>query len=129
MRTLYQLASAAVVSSMLLVCPASAAEPDKPGLARALADRLTARRLFPRTHSTDFAGTELGCITLPRYELRPYGYPGHAFVCEDAQTGEVLGAVLNRRGIRLCTISGFYTDNACYDLEICGYREQLCVVG
>jgi hypothetical protein len=104
------------------------AEPDKPGLGRALAGRLTTRRLLPRTHATDFAGTELGCIVLPRRELRPYGYPGHAFLCEDAQSGEVLGAVLNRRGARLCTISGVYVGDLCYDFDICGYAERLCVV-
>ena len=103
------------------------AEPDKHGLARALTDRLTTRRLVPRTHATDFAGTELGCILLPRRELRPYGYPGHAFLCEDAQSGEVLGAVLNRRGARLCTIEGSYVDDLCYDFDICDIPETACV--
>jgi hypothetical protein len=38
--------------------------------------------------------------------MRSFGYPGHAFACEEAAHGEVLGAVLDRRGQRRCFIEG-----------------------
>jgi hypothetical protein len=115
----------AVVLALGLGDLAVAGERDQHGLGEALARQLIARRASSAIHTTDFQGTDLGCIILPRRELRPYGYPGHAFLCEHAQTGEVLGAVLNRTGRRLCDIQGAYSGNACYDLDICGYAERL----
>ncbi len=112
----------------LVLGGAAAAQPADPrGLAEALARRLVARRTTSAIHTTDFQGTDLGCILLARREIRPYGYPGHAFLCEHAQTGEVLGAVLNRNGRRLCDIAGAYTGDACYDFDICGNAERLCI--
>ena len=100
---------------------------------RELAKRLAARRQAPpQTHATDFAGTDIGCIILPRFELRPYGYPGHGFLCEVNATGEVLGAVLNKKGRQLCDIVGFFINDGdadlCYEFDICGTRETLCIV-
>lgn len=91
--------------------------------------KLKARSKVPRpqTHSTDFAGETLGCITLRRYEMRDLGYPGHAFLCEDDASGEVLGAVLSRTGRVVCHISGQYTDDSCFDLTICDVDDSLCV--
>lgn len=104
-----------------------AADPDSPGLATALAKALAARRTAAAIHTTDFQGTDIGCIVLPRRELRPYGYPGHAFLCEVADTGEVLGAVVTAKGFRRCTIAGTYEGDACYRFDICGRPERLCV--
>src|SRR6185503_17425120 len=90
---------AGMLLGTMLGGPVAAAERDPRGLAQALAKRLTARRTAPPAiHATDFQGTDIGCIILQRFELRPYGYPGHAFLCEVAGTGEVLGAVLARSG-------------------------------
>jgi hypothetical protein len=112
----------------LLGAPARATEPDPHGLARALASRLAAARPLSRDlAATDFQGTDLGCIVLPRREIRPYGYPGHAFLCEAGVSGEVLGAVLNRTGRRLCEIRGTYAGDFCYDFDICDVAETLCV--
>lgn len=97
-------------------------------LARTLAARLLAEKsLSPRNHTTDFSTDELGCITLTSRELRAFGLRGHAFLCEDAGSGEVLGAVLNRSGVVRCHISGWYVGDACYDLDICGEPETACV--
>ena len=97
-------------------------------LASALAARLLAKKsLTPRTHTTDFAIDQLGCITLTVRELRAFGFAGHAFVCEEPQSGAVLGAVLNRRGVVRCHISGWYAGDACYDLSICDEPETACV--
>lgn len=108
--------------------PVLAAERDPRGLGQALAKKLRERPARAAIHATDFAGTDLGCIILPRHEIRPYGYPGHAFLCEADVSGEVLGAVLNRRGRQLCEIRGFYVGDLCYDFDICGYAETLCVI-
>lgn len=81
----------------------------------------------PHTHSTDFAGDGIGCITLTRSEMRSFGYPGHAFACEEAVAGEVLGAVLDRQGRRRCFIEGEYAGDDCYDLSICDVAETLCL--
>jgi hypothetical protein len=108
---------------------ALAAEPDPHGLAHALAKRLVAARTLPRDlAATDFQGVELGCIILPRRELRPYGYPGHGFLCEDGASGEVLGALVNRKGRALCELRGAYAGDFCYEFTICGNQERLCVV-
>src|SRR5205823_4703835 len=75
--------------------------------AQAIATKLYAHKAIkPETHTTDFQGDSLGCITLTAWELRQFGYRGHAFFCEDAGTGEVLGAVLTRGGFVRCHISG-----------------------
>ena len=103
-------------------------EPDRHGLAEEIVRRLVARRTSSAIHTTDFQGTDLGCIVLPRRELRPFGYPGHAFLCEAAVSGEVLGAILTRKGDRLCYVTGAYAGDACYDLGICDNAERLCVV-
>ena len=120
---------AGILLGTMLGGPVAAAERDPRGLAEALAKRLNARRQSAAIHTTDFAGTDLGCIVLPRFELRPYGYPGHAFLCEDAVSGEVLGGVLNKKGRQLCDIAGFFVEGTtCYDFDICGTPETLCVV-
>ena len=109
-----------------LAAPARA-ERDPHGLAQDLAQRLETRRRSAAIHATDFQGTDIGCIILPRRELRPHGYPGHGFLCEVNGTGEVLGAVLGSKGRKLCEIRGVYTNDFCYDFDICGYAERLCV--
>src|SRR5262245_41710893 len=81
----------------------------------------------PQTHVTDFAGQGIGCITLTRREMRSFGYSGHAFACEEAAAGEVLGAVLDRDGRTRCRIAGRYAGDDCYDLTICRVAETLCV--
>jgi hypothetical protein len=98
--------------------------------ARAIAKKLIAgKTLEPKTqtHTTDFQGDSLGCITLTARELHHFGYRGHAFFCEDAFTGEVLGAVLNRSGVVRCAISGDYVGDGCYDFTICGVADSVCV--
>ena len=135
MRTLL---AAALVAATLGLVSAAAAEP-RPGLHRLLAERLLAEKTktpdtpadpatgTPQIHATDFAGENIGCITLSRREMRRFGYPGHAFVCEEASKGEVLGAVLDRQGRRRCLIEGDYTGDDCYTLTICKVQETLCV--
>jgi len=108
--------------------PAVAA--DRGAFARAIAEKLIAgKALGPKTqtHTTDFQGDSLGCITLTTWELRHLGYRGHAFFCEDAFTGEVLGSVLNRSGVVRCVISGDYVGGGCYDFTICGVADSGCV--
>ena len=102
------------------------ADRDPRGLGREIVKRLVARRTSSQIHATDFQGTNIGCIILPRRELRRYRYPGHAMLCEEASAGEVLGAVLSKSGNQLCDISGAYTGDFCYDIDICGYAETLC---
>ena len=115
----------AAVLGLVLAAPARAGRAD---LASALAARLLAKKsLTPRTHTTDFSIDQLGCITLTVRELRAFGFAGHAFVCEEPQSGAVLGAVLNRKGVVRCHISGWYVSDACYDLAICGEPETACV--
>ena len=126
--------AAALVAATLEL--AGAAEP-RPGLHRLVAERLAAEKArrpetppsagTPQIHATDFAGENIGCITLSRREMRRFGYPGHAFVCEEASAGEVLGAVLDRLGRRRCLIVGDYTGDDCYSLTICSVQETLCV--
>ncbi len=133
------LLAAAVAAVTLGLAPVATADP-RPGIHRLVAERLVAgkgRRSAagavtpeagaPQTHATDFAGDNIGCITLSRREMRRFGYPGHAFVCEEAAQGEVLGAVLDRWGYRRCGITGDYDGDDCYTLAICGVRETLCV--
>lgn len=122
-----------IAATLATVAPAA----PRPGLHRLVAERLAAEKNrgpttpptagTPQTHSTDFAGRNIGCITLSRREMRRFGYPGHAFVCEEAAEGEVLGAVLDRWGIRRCLIEGDYTGDDCYALTICDVPETLCV--
>jgi len=109
--------------------PALAAERDSHGLAKAIAEKLHARRQYAASiDKTDFSGTDIGCIVMPRFELRRYRYPGHAMLCEVAATGEVLGAVLNKGGRRICDITGAFTEGTtCYAINICGNDETLCV--
>ena len=119
---------AGMLLGTMLGGPVAAAERDPHGLAQALAKRLAARRNAAAIHATDFQGTDIGCIILQRYELRPYGYPGHAMLCEVNGTGEVLGAVMAKSGRQLCDIAGVYVfDTFCYDFDICGTPETLCV--
>lgn len=114
---------------------AAAAAERKPGLHRMVAEKLLERKAsretrdagVPQTHVTDFGSDAIGCLTLPRWEMRSFGYPGHAFACEEAAGGEVMGAVLDRRGRTLCFIEGAYTGDDCYDLSICDESETLCV--
>src|SRR5437667_10473268 len=90
------------------------------GLARAAAEKLATRKVLrPQTHTTDFQGDSLGCITLTTREMRRFRYRGHAFFCEDGATGEILGALLNRSGVVRCYISGDYTGDGCYAFTIC----------
>src|SRR5262245_51883508 len=79
---------------------AFAAAPEPKALAQALAGKLRAHpAIAPETHTTDFGDDAIGCITLTRWELADFGYQGHAFLCEEGATQEVLGAVLNRPGV------------------------------
>ena len=127
---------ASILLGTFLGGTALATEKDPHGLGMALAKALHAKRTAKQNRSTnlvpdttDFAGDDIGCIILPRREIRPYGYPGHAFMCEAAVSGETLGAVLNKKGNQLCEIYGFYVEGTdCYDFDICGYAERLCVV-
>jgi hypothetical protein len=121
---------AGILLGTMLGAPALAAERDSHGLAEAIAKKLHARRQFAASlGTTDFQGTDIGCIVMPRYELRRYRYPGHAMLCEVAATGEVLGAVLNKQGRRICDITGSFVDdgNDCYAINICGNDETLCI--
>ena len=109
---------------------AAATEPDPHGLAKAIAERLAAkRRTAAVLDATDFQGTDIGCIILPRREIRPFGYAGHGFFCEVGATGEILGGTLNKTGRQLCEIRGAYSGDFCYAFDICGVAETLCVVG
>ena len=107
--------------------------PDPHRVGQAVADELAALHGPPSGEprpqaldTTDFAGQTLGCITLARWEMRRLRYPGHAFACEDAASGEVLGAVLTKSGNRKCLITGQYAGNDCYDLVICEVTDRLC---
>ncbi|MGH8591445.1 MAG: hypothetical protein ACREXX_19650 [Gammaproteobacteria bacterium] len=120
--------SLAVVVFALTVASADAARPQNTGLGRALATKLMAKKAFhAKTHTTDFGTEAIGCITLTRWELRDFGYRGHAFLCEEGATSEVLGAVLNRVGFVRCQIRGFYVGDGCYDFDICGVPETACI--
>ena len=114
-----------------MIAPAAARHPrDAHGLGQRLVDKLVGRAAKlpqPQIHSTDFAGQALGCITLQRFEMRDLGYRGHAFLCEEDASGEVLGAVLSRSGRVVCYISGDYAGDDCYALTICGESDTLCV--
>jgi|SRR5690349_8573300 len=119
---------AALAVATLLAADAVAADRDPHGLARAIAERLAAKRRVAATlDATDFQGTDIGCIILPRRELRPFGYPGHGFFCEVGASGEILGALVNRTGRKLCEIRGAYSGNFCYAFDICDVPETLCV--
>lgn len=109
--------------------PALAVSPDRRGAAEAVARALAARKTDrqPRLHTTDFALDHVGCIVMPRAEMRRFGYPGHAFACEEVTAGEVLGAILDRRGRRICDIAGAYAGDDCYELTFCDVPERLCV--
>lgn len=120
---------AALLALLVWSAVPARAEPSPSGLARALAAKLVAARsLRPRTHATDFGTEAIGCITLARWELRRFGYAGHAFLCEEGATSTVLGAVQNRAGVVRCYITGVYAGDACYDLNICGIPESACVL-
>lgn len=124
------LRSLAVVVVALTVASADAAGPQNTGLGRALATKLMAKKALQaktRTHTTDFGTEAIGCITLTRRELRDFGYRGHAFLCEEGATSEVLGAVLNPVGFVRCQIRGFYVGDGCYDFDICGVPETACI--
>jgi len=120
---------AGILLGTMLGGAALAAERDSHGLAKAIAEKLYARRHYAASiDTTDFAGTDIGCIVMPRFELRRYRYPGHAMLCEVVATGEVLGAVLNKGGRRICDITGNFTEGTtCYAINICGNDETLCV--
>ena len=121
------LALAALLFSGGVVAPLALAA-DTGGLARAAAEKFAARKVLrPETHTTDFQGDSLGCITLTNRELRRFGYYGHAFFCESGATGEILGAVLNRSGGLRCYISGDYVGEGCYAFTICGVEDGACV--
>ena len=113
----------------LLGHTATAADRDPHALGLALITKLVARRTTTTSSRRDVTGTDLGCIVLPRREIAPFGYPGHAFLCEAAVSGEALGAVLNRSGRQLCEITGAYAGDLCYDVTICGNPERICIVG
>ena len=128
MKPLRRLASGTAIL-LLLAFSASAGVTTRPhgSLAAAIGARLQARRpLRPQTHTTDFAGEELGCITLTTHDMRHLGYRGHAFACEAASTGEVVGAVLSRAGVVRCYIVGGYIGEGCYDIDICDVPETIC---
>ena len=117
-------AAIAIVLALFGTAPAAT---DPGGFARAAAEKLMMRKVRPETHDTDFRGDSLGCITFTARELRHFGYAGHAFFCEDAASGEILGAVQTRAGYVRCLISGDYVGNACYDFTICGINDGICV--
>jgi hypothetical protein len=127
MRPLARLAVVAVVVLPLSAHAADAQRPD--ALADALARALVERRaeLRPQTHATDFGNDAIGCITVTRRDLRRFGYSGHAFLCEEGASAQVLGAVLDAAGRRRCFISGFYAGELCYDFDICGFHDTACV--
>ena len=121
---------AGILLGTMLAGSALAAERDSHGLAKAIAEKLHARRQYAASiDTTDFSGTDIGCIVMPRFELRRYRYPGHAMICEVASTGEVLGSLLNKGGRRICDpITGSFTKGtSCYAINICGNDETLCV--
>ena len=83
--------------------------------------------IHPEIHDTEIMGTNIGCVTLSRREMRRFGYPGHAVFCEEASAGEVVGVVVNKRGNAICEIRGAYNnDEQCYDLTICNDTTLLC---
>jgi hypothetical protein len=107
---------------------ADARPPDPHAFGSALVTKLrTKPGLHPETHATDFGDDALGCITFPQWELKQFGYRGHAFACEEGATHEVLGAVLNRAGAVRCYITGDYIGDGCFALEICGDPQDVCL--
>lgn len=127
-----QLLCAAIVCVLALAPSGAAARPIESGkLARALATKLqepkAAKEPRPQTHATDFGSDAIGCITLTSRELWSFGYRGHAFLCEEGNGGEVLGAVLSRSGFIRCYITGEYVGDGCYDFDICDIPETACV--
>ena len=118
-------ALAVVLGALTLASMSAAAER---GLGKVLAMKLAAAQgVRPETHATDFATDRLGCITVTARELRRFGYAGHAFLCEETESGDVLGAVLGRSGQLRCYITGRYAGDFCYDLSICGLSDSACV--
>ena len=125
------LIAALLVALPFAVRPVWAA--DTSGLAQLAAKKLMERKSGgaqprPKIHTTDFQGELLGCITLTRHELRQFGYPGHAFFCENADNGEILGAVLTRFGYVRCEIRGDYAGDGCYTFTICDVPDSACVL-
>ena len=99
----------------------------RPGLTRLVAQKFAAAGSpESRARAASLMGTQLECITLTRREMRRFGYPGHAFVCREFQTGEVLGAALNARGVPVCSISGSVRADGCFDLTICQTPDAFC---
>ena len=119
--------STTAAALVLALLGTAQAAPDPAGFARAAASKLMTKKVRPQTHDTDFQGDSLGCITFTSRELRYFGYAGHAFFCEDAGTGEILGAVQTRAGVVRCYISGDNVGDGCYDLTICGIADGACV--
>jgi hypothetical protein len=115
-----------ILLGTMLGSVAFGADRDPRRLGLEIVKRLVARRTSSQIHATDFQGTNIGCIILPRRELRRSRYPGHAMLCEEASAGEVLGAVLSKSGKQLCDITGSYSGDFCYAINICGYDETLC---
>jgi len=117
-----------IVALVVMLIGGTAGAAEKGDFARGVAEKLMmAKSLKPQTHTTDFQGDSLGCITLTARELYRFGYAGHAFFCEDAATGEVLGAVLGRSGRVGCYISGDYVGDGCYAFTICDVPDSACV--
>jgi hypothetical protein len=115
----------ALIAALVLACGTVAeaahwelVRPGKPPIVR------------PQIHDTEVQGTNIGCVTLSRFEMRRdlgVRTRGHAVFCEEAATGEVLGALVNKRGNAICVIRGFYNvDTSCYDLAICDEPLSAC---
>jgi len=89
---------AGILLGTMLAGSALAAERDSHGLAKAIAEKLHARRQYAASiDTTDFSGTDIGCIVMPRFELRRYRYPGHAMICEVADDTIVDDVLHGRR--------------------------------
>ncbi len=127
-RTKTRIGAALVLLVTLGATPALARPRDPYGLGHALVVKLRGQPgIRPETHATDFGDDALGCITFAQWELRRFGYRGHAFVCEEGATHEVLGAVLGRTGVVRCQITGSYAGDGCFALEICDQPLRVCV--
>jgi len=70
-------------------------------------------------------GQTMACIALTAREVRSHGR--HVHLCVNGSSGEILGSVLTRRGVPVCTITGTIAlDTGCFVMDACGVSTSGC---